>query len=197
MNLVVEENKVSGKVVYAKSYEPILEALNQKEAKVSSNKDTILSLATMFNSFASSGNNHGPKIRTYDTKHEFDSLLEDILAKTDSTKEILLFTNQLTEQGFFGKKSHDEFIRKRIENHIKIKVLAVNNAEGLELQKSDSKSLRETKLLPDSFDFNSEIYIYDGKITMIDVKEDIIGVVIESEELFKIHTQIFNILFNI
>jgi sugar-specific transcriptional regulator TrmB len=190
-DLVVEENKVSGKLIHAKSYEPILEALTAKELEVSSHKNTVLTLAPLFNSFASKSNYQGPRIRTYESKHDFGYLLDDILANPDGTKEIYLFTNQATERGFFSLKSHRDFVNKRVENKVSIKVLAVNNEQGRELLLEDAKFLRETRLLPDSFDFSSEIYIYDGKITMIDVKEDIIGVVIESEDLYKIHAQLF------
>ena len=66
-----------------------------------------------------------------------------------------------------------------------------------QLKKSDKKFLRETKILPESFTFNSEIYIYDNKICLIDLKKDIIGVIIESSELYNIHKQIFDMLWNV
>jgi sugar-specific transcriptional regulator TrmB len=196
LDLVTEENKTSGKVIYAKSYEPILEALGRKEKSIENLKSTVNSLIPIFASFGLKSNYGGPKIRTYESKREFGYLLEDMLSNPFGTKEMLLFTNQSTEKGFFSKHSHEEFVQKRVKNGIKIRVLAVNNDEGGELMLNDAKLLRETRLLPENFDFNAEIYIYDNKVTMIDVKEDIIGVVIESDELVSIHKQLFEMMWN-
>jgi sugar-specific transcriptional regulator TrmB len=196
LDLVSEENKITGKVIYAKSYEPIVSALEEKEKEVSDLKQTIHSLAPIFTSFSSSSSLPGPKIRTYESKREFDYLLEDILAKAREGKEILLYSNQATERGIFSKKAHDDFIRIRVENGIKIKVLTIDNEEGRALVPNDKKFLRETRILPPSFDFTAEIYIYDNKITMVDMKEDLIGVIIESPELYKIHEQTFMMIWD-
>jgi HTH-type transcriptional regulator, sugar sensing transcriptional regulator len=194
LDLVWEENKPQGKVLHAKSYTSVITALKKKEEELVAFKETVTSFAPIFDSFTLTQNTSGPKIKLFQSKSGLSSLVDEIITSSNKTKEILLFTNQDTEKGFFTKKTHDEFIKRRIDNTIGIKVLAVNNDAGQQLHKLDAKYLRKTKMLPDSFQFNSEIYIYDNKISMIDIKEEIIGVVIESEELYKIHRQMFEVL---
>lgn len=196
LDLIFEENKVTGKVIHAKSFEPIISAIEEKERAMSDLKQTVAALAPIFNSFTALDTTSGPKIRTYESKKEFGYLIDDILRNTRGDKEILLYTNQATERGFFSKKLHDDFIKQRVENKIRIKVLAVDNAEGQEIVGKDELLLRETRLLPPAFNFNAEIYIYDNRVTMIDVKEEVIGVIIESTELFSIHEQSFLMLWN-
>ena len=112
----------------------------------------------------------------------------------EKTDEILLFTNQETEKKYFSRSLHTQFIKRRIAKKIPIKVLAVQNKEAELLLKSDKESLRETKLLPPSFTFFSEIYLFQNKIILIDVEEHIIGILLDSEELYNIHKQLFNFL---
>jgi ribosomal protein S19 len=122
-----------------------------------------------------------------------DTIADDILTSSKG-QDILLYSNQRTEKSFFSKAMHEKFVQTRIKNNTKIKVLVVDNKEGRELKKSDKGLLRETKILPKNISFNSEIYIYDGKIAMIDIKDEVIGVIIENEELFRVHRQMFEVV---
>lgn len=192
--LIREENRPQGKIIFAKSYKTILNALNNKEQEIRKYKSSVNDLVPIFNTFISSKNTQGPKVRIFEGKKELNNLVDDILDNKFKKKEILLFTNQETETGIFSKRRHDEFIRKRIAKKIKIRVLAVNNEKGQDLKSNDKNNRRETRLLPDNFLFNSEIYIYENKISMLDLKNDIVGVIIESEELYNIHTQVFEVL---
>lgn len=192
LELVWEENKPQGKVLHARSYQSILNNLKKKEESLDQYKGTIQSLASTFDTFTSDQNMSGPKIKLFQSKPGLDALVDEILDSCKDSREILLYTNQESEKNFFSKKKHDEFIKRRVENGIKIKVLTINNEAGIELQKTDVKFLRETKLLPDGFLFNAEIYIYGNRTAMIDIKEEIIGVVTESEELSKIQRQVFD-----
>lgn len=196
LNLIYEENLVSGKVIYTQSFEKVIEALESKKKSFEGNINSAKTLKSFFDSLQNSSNSYLPKVRTFETKHSLNTIADDILSSSKG-KEILLYSNQQTEKSFFSKAMHEKFVQTRIKNKTKIRVLAVDNKEGRDLKKSDKGLLRETKILPKNISFNSEIYIYDGKIAMIDVKDEVIGVIIENEELFNVHKQMFEMVWGI
>jgi len=59
-------------------------------------------------------------------------------------------------------------------------VLVVDNEEGRVLKERDPGNLRETRILPKHVSFTSEIYMYENKVTMIDVKDEAVGVIVEN-----------------
>lgn len=134
-----------------------------------------------------------PKVRTYKGSDGLLSIWNDILSTKD---EILLWTNQKTENLFFGPENHNKFIMERIAKKIKIRVLATNSTEAKILQKKDSFSLRTTKILPRAKNFSAEIYIYDNKVAMLDFNKDTIGIIIESSSISQSYKSLFEIMWN-
>lgn len=131
-----------------------------------------------------------PRVRTYQGIAGLAGILKDILS---SKTELLLWTNQASEQKFFDNESHRLFIQERINKQIPIRVLAVNNEEGNALAGTDDTNLRTTKLLPNSVDFTSETYIYGNKIATIDVSQDIFGIITENEQIAASQRAIFEL----
>jgi sugar-specific transcriptional regulator TrmB len=137
--------------------------------------------------------NARPNVKVFEGVSGLFSIQTDILS---ARKEILLWTNQETENKFFTKEFHDKFIELRKRKGTFIKVLAVNNEKGHGLKSSDKGNLRETHLLPKGINFSSETYIYDGKIAILDYKKDIIGVIIQSEPMSQAQKAIFDLTWN-
>ena len=131
-----------------------------------------------------------PKVRTYQGVVGLSNILRDILSSKD---ELLLWTNQASEQQFFDSETHRLFIQERINKQIPIRVLAVNNESGQALLASDETNLRSTKLLPTDALFTSETYIYGNKIATIDVSKDIFGIITENEQIAGSQRAIFEL----
>ena len=135
-----------------------------------------------------------PKVKVYEGNNGLLKVWKDIL----STKgEVLIWTNQQTDNLVFGQEKHVNFIQERVRKGIKARVLAMSNKEGKELQKLDSKSLRETKLLPQSMNFSAETYIYDNKMAILDYNRDIIGVIVESVPMVQSHKAVFELIWTL
>ena len=120
--------------------------------------------------------------------------ITEILACPEAVR---LYTNQDVEKLFFTKTQHISFIRQRIEKNLKIKVLAVNNKEGIKLMQEDLRNLRETKLLPSNFSFSAETYILKNQLVMIDFdadKKKVQCCIIRSQELVNLQKQSFDFL---
>jgi hypothetical protein len=129
-----------------------------------------------------------PKIRLFEGNNGLIQVWEDIL----STKnEILLWTNQQTENQFFGPVNHDKFIKERLTKKIPIRVLATDSLESRDLKSADNENIRQTKILPKTTRFSAETYIYDHKIAILDYNRDIIGIIIESEPIASSHKSMF------
>lgn len=130
-----------------------------------------------------------PKVRMYQGNGGLLSVWRDILSTKD---EICLWTNQQTENMFFGQENHDKFIKERLSKKIKIQVLATDSKESRQLKRLDDNFLRETKILPSKTKFSAETYIYDSKVAMLDYNKDIIGIIIDSKPFSQFHKEIFN-----
>lgn len=135
-----------------------------------------------------------PKVTYFEGNSGLLQIWHDILS---TKEEILLWTNQQTENLFFGPQSHDQFISERVRKQIPIRVLAVNNPLGRELLAGDKKVLRQTKLLPSNTNFSAETYIYDSKIAMLDYNQDTIGIIIESAPLVTQQKAQFELVWNL
>ena len=134
-----------------------------------------------------------PKVRTYEGNQGLLAIWRDILAESH---EILLWTNQETENRVFSEKFHSLFITERIKKKISMRVLAINNQKGKFLIKQDEKHLRQTRLLPKDIFFSAETYIYGNKIATLDYNRDIIGIIIESDQIVQTHREIFEMTWN-
>lgn len=129
-----------------------------------------------------------PKVTTYNGVQALQAVADDVL-KTGG--EVLLWTNQATERRVFDTTNHDMFVRQRMAKRIPIRVLAVNNPEGYELQMYDGDALRETKLLPVDMGFTSETYIYGDKIAVLDIGTEVFGMIIQNAQVAAFHQSVF------
>ncbi|HEY4160437.1 MAG TPA: hypothetical protein VGM08_00050 [Candidatus Saccharimonadales bacterium] len=129
-----------------------------------------------------------PRVRTYQGASGLLNVLRDILT---TQGEILLWTNQATEIKLFSSAQHDQFIADRIHNGRRARVLAADNGPGHALRSADAANLRETRILPKGVTFSAETYVYDHKVAVLDYNQDIIGVIIESEQVAAAHRAMF------
>ena len=135
--------------------------------------------------------NGAPRVKVYSSGTGVKAVMADILG---TSGEILLWTNQEIETWFFTKKDHDEFVAERVKRGIKVRVLAVDNKMGRELHSQDKQVLRETRMLPKDITFSTEMYIYDGKMALLDFNQDVIGVIVESKPIVASQRSIFEAL---
>jgi len=134
-----------------------------------------------------------PKVRTYEGTQGLLAIWRDILS---DSQEVLLWTNQETENNVFSEKYHSLFIAERVKKKISMRVLAVDNKKGKQLIKQDIQQIRETKLLPKDVFFSAETYIYGNKVATLDYNKDIIGVIIESDQIVQSHRSVFEMTWN-
>lgn len=191
---LVNDGESATKRFYPTTSSAINALVEEQVEQVNSMKMQLDLISPMLESFFQINERFVPKIQVFEGVSGENSILEQILLKGKEVQKMRLLTNQHHERKFFSETRHYDFIARRMSSQCFASVLAVNNAEGRQLQLADHKSLRVTKLLPNSFSFTCEIYIFPMKIFMIDFTEKIMAVSIESNQIASIMMQTFDYL---
>jgi sugar-specific transcriptional regulator TrmB len=135
-----------------------------------------------------------PSVRTFEGKAGLIAVWRDIL---EEKQEIMLWSNQSTEQHIFDSQAHEQFIAERVAKEIPIRVLAVNDARGKALITHDHENLRRTKLLPPGMIFTSETYIYGNKVAVLDFSKRIFGVITQNDQIAQSQRVQFELVWNV
>lgn len=133
-----------------------------------------------------------PKISFYEGAQNLKKMYLDILT---SKTEVLCLSSIEDLLDLFGKQYDQWFVRKRAKKRIPLRYIAkASSAEKLE-SKKDSKYLRRSRHFSSiSFDISNEINIYDGKVSIITLKNERIGLLIQSDEIYRSMKILFELL---
>lgn len=123
-----------------------------------------------------------PKITYYEGIHDLKRMYVDTLS---SKTEILCLSSMEDLWDLFGKKYDQWYVKKRVNYGISVRYLAKDTTIERQEARKDKKYLRQSRHLPvKSFDISNEINIYDGKVSIITLKNEKIGVLIQSKEIY-------------
>ncbi len=123
-----------------------------------------------------------PKVTYYEGIHELKRMYIDSLT---SKTEILCLSSVEDLWDLFGKAYDQWYVTKRMKRHIPVRYLAKDTVLERHEAKKDKKYLRQSRHLPaDVFDISNEINIYDGKVSIITLKNEKIGILIQSQEIY-------------
>lgn len=131
-----------------------------------------------------------PKVKFYRGMTELKQMYYDSL---NSETEILCFSSIQDLNYIFGKVGH--YRNKRAKKRISLRYLAQDCPEEHEERKADEALYREGRLInPKLFNIKNEINIYDNKVSIITLKEERMGMLIESREFYESMKNIFEML---
>lgn len=185
--LLIEDHKAYGKRYIAAEPEVLMRLVAAKQRQIGRQhlalEEHLGELQALHRT-----NTIRPQVRTYQGVNGLVSVWRDILT---AQGEILIWTNQATENRLFNTVQHEQFVRERRSGGHFARVLTLDNAPGRKLQAGDKDNLRETRLLPLNIDFSAETYIYDNKIATLDYNQDIIGIITESQQVATAHRAMF------
>ncbi|MFH0820314.1 MAG: helix-turn-helix domain-containing protein [Candidatus Peregrinibacteria bacterium] len=122
-----------------------------------------------------------PKVTFYEGLDQLKRMYMDSLgAKT----EILCLSKVQDMWDLFGKEYDQWYVKKRVKNKIPVRYIATDTLIEKEERKKDKYFLRESRLIsPNLLDISNEMNIYDDKVSIITLKEEKIGVLIQSKEI--------------
>lgn len=165
--------------------EKLLNILKEKETKIN---NILSNLKEIYKSSIKK-----PKVEFYEGEEGLKTILDDFIREK---KEILVYCStkkqlQLLEFYF------PNYIKRRVKEKIKIKVITEKSKEALEIHKKDKQELREMKFLPKETEFQTSTNIYGDKVAILSLEKDIIGIIIQ--DLFIANTQrdVFNLLWKV
>lgn len=123
-----------------------------------------------------------PKVTYFEGTHDLKRMYVDSL---NSKTEILCLSSVEDLWDLFGKQYDNWYVKKRTKRKIPVRYLAKDTALERQETKKDKRYLRESRHLPAKiFDISNEINIYDGKVSIITLKNEKIGVLIQSQEIY-------------
>jgi sugar-specific transcriptional regulator TrmB len=135
------------------------------------------------------GETEHPKVRFFEGIEGIKKIYEDTLS---SHTEILNYANS-EEIRRFWPEYDEEYVKKRKEKKIFLRGIAPDDQYGRKVAAENKKFHREIRLVQgEQFNFTNEIHIYDNKVAIISINEEIIGTIIESQEIANTQRAIFN-----
>ena len=138
-----------------------------------------------------------PNIRFYEGKEGLREIYEDTIKTLkklpEKEREILAYAAAESVYSLFPEHTK-EFINIRIKNKIRIRWIAPDTDFARSFLQDQKKASRELRLVPkDKYPLETEMDIYDGKIALYGLKEDLIGVIIEHPAIAKTQREIFDL----
>ena len=106
------------------------------------------------------------------------------------------FTSSLIDIYKLISQDYDtkHYIPTRLKKNIRFKMLVFKNETTLAMQKQDGQELRQTKFLPNTLSFTATQFIYQNKVAYITPEKELVGVIIESEEIARLERQRFEMI---
>ncbi|MBI5412022.1 hypothetical protein HZA43_02485 [Candidatus Peregrinibacteria bacterium] len=133
-----------------------------------------------------------PKVTFYEGTAELKRMYADSLT---SKTEVLCLSSIEDLWDLFGKQYDQWYVTKRMKKGIPVRYIAKDTALEKDEVKKDKKYLRQSRhLAPKSFGISNEINIYDGKVSIITLKNEKIGILIQSQEIYQSMKVIFELL---
>lgn len=134
-----------------------------------------------------------PRVRYFEGVDGIKNIYTDTLT---STTEILNYCNS-REIRTFWPEYDEEYVQERAKKQIHLRGIALNDAYGKTVHDEDTKFCREIRLIPEgTYNFTNEIHIYDDKVAIISLKDELIGMIIESHEIASSQRAIFQAVWN-
>lgn len=132
-----------------------------------------------------------PKVRLFEGMEGIKTIFERTL-DLKKGEEILAFSSFNIAHRYISEWGHD-YVKRRAAKGIFARDITEDSLEAKEHQSRDKEELRETRMVPkDRFPFTNEINIYRNIVIIISYRE-MIGLVIESEDIAKMLKTIFEL----
>jgi len=128
-----------------------------------------------------------PTVEVYEGKEGLKTILDDLL----KTKREWLVYCSTRKQIKLLTFNFPNFIKRRYESKIPVKVVCEKSSMSLDLHSRDKAEFREMRFL-EGIEFPTATYIYGNKVAILSLEKEIFGVVIDDETIAKTQRLIFN-----
>lgn len=105
-----------------------------------------------------------PKVKYFETKEDFIGIFESTLEEGEG--EMLFWGSAYDFVNFVGIDYEFEYMRRRAEKGIKMRILVFQNNLTRKFKSEDQKYLRTTKFLPELFRIDSSFQVFGQKVVL-------------------------------
>ena len=132
-----------------------------------------------------------PKVQYFQGKKGVEQAYEDMI-EHNSSKMIYALTGLEGAMSALDMKIQNYFIGKRARLGIKADYVVPETTVARQATEDDAEKLRYARFIPPQYNFNSEICIYDNKVSVLSYAlENPIALIIEDETIAHAMKQIF------
>jgi sugar-specific transcriptional regulator TrmB len=131
-----------------------------------------------------------PAVRFYEGKAGMQTIMREIL---DEAKEMICFgsADSLYETLL---SNVENFIDERIKRKIPLRLILQDSPFAQKRKSLEDKLLMKVKIVPNTLKMTSVMWIWNNKIAMFSLQKDIVALVVQSEELAKMHRAMFELV---
>jgi len=126
-----------------------------------------------------------PKISLYEGFGGMKDIYSDIIRSSHAGDIVLTFFGTTNIESLIPKEIVDYYIQERVKKKVRNNIIAQRSMLTEQWQQAEHE-LREVKILntPDVIRFDADMKIYSNKVAFISYKENFLGIVIESREVY-------------
>lgn len=101
----------------------------------------------------------------------------------------------IEDMEWIARTHFEEFIRRRIRQNLKVRLLANRTEAALRLKATDAQEVRETRFVPEEYNFHTAEYIFGGSVAILSLKQNPpTALLIEDPDIARTHTMHFELL---
>jgi sugar-specific transcriptional regulator TrmB len=122
-----------------------------------------------------------PTVRTFTGTGEITRVFDDIIETKHHVQAIVSWDDWVD---LLGREFVEDFITRRYQHFLKIKLLTTNTALSREIKKHDDQELRTTRFLSSDSPIRTSNFIYGNKVAIISLNRKLpVATIIEDEDI--------------
>ncbi|MFC1751124.1 TrmB family transcriptional regulator [Pseudomonadota bacterium] len=184
------ERTIKNRVTYFTAMEPnfILSQLKNKQEdmkyQIENLSHTLANFELLKNSLQKK-----PKVVFFEGEQGVKNIMENTL----TSKGILRAYACLDGLTNLLPNYFPEYYKRRVKKGIEVKAIYPASIHSYMHKLNDRKELRQSRLIPEEFNFHLDILIFDSKVAITSIKENF-GVLIDSEDMANAQRRIFDLI---
>ncbi len=128
-----------------------------------------------------------PKVIFYQGKDSIQNIMEDTLSAHETIRAYACVDELVS----LMPEYFASYYQRRTAKGLTIRAIFPASEQAFLRKKRDKLELRESRLIPEKFNFHLDLLIYDHKVAMTSLKENF-GILIESREMAESQKNIFD-----
>ncbi len=168
--------------------EDVKSILSREEERVNKIKSILPKLQALHNIFPQK-----PIVTIHEGLEGFKYIYNDFLKTTIPGDFVRVYAGIKELFELVSKDLLVEFMHKRIKSKIQTRIITNLKEFSPDIDLNSKSALRETKFFTgNNVNFHGETIIYNGKVAFISYKEDYLGVIVESQQIYQMHKAVFD-----